>query len=90
MDLRNEDIEGKFYDQELQKTNIHKLFIEKILRKKNDRSFVKFRGYSDNFNLWIPNSSILVSDDGKYIDIDPDYFYNNYENEVGSRLKFEI
>ena len=54
------------------------MFIEKILRKKNDRSFVKVRGYNDNFNLWIPNSSIFVSDDGKYIDIDPDCFHNNY------------
>ena len=71
-DLRDENIEGKFYDQELQKTDIHQMIIEKIIRKKNDRSVVKFRVYSNNFNLWIPNSSINTDETGKYIDDDPD------------------
>ena len=90
MDLRNENIDGKIYDQELQKTNIQQIFTEKILRKKNDMFFVKFRGYNENFNLWIPNSAIQVSDKEKYIDIDPSFFHNNYKDNIIPRLKFEI
>ena len=53
-DGNGEDIEGTFYGEELQKTdqNIHR--IEKIMRKKGDKALVKWKGYPDGFNSWIP------------------------------------
>lgn len=64
-DLADEDIEGIFYEKELQKVLIDKetVFpIDKILKTKRvGRSlklFVKWRGYPDKFNSWI-NSKVL-------------------------------
>ncbi len=57
-DLNNENIEGSFYSEELQHVNLPKEFkIEKIIRSrgtgKNREIFVKWKGYSNNFNSWI-------------------------------------
>ena len=59
-DLNNELIEGSFYEPELQKTEQETYRIEKIIRrdKKNKRVFVKWKGYSDDFNSWIPMSDL--------------------------------
>ena len=60
-DLNGEKIEGSFYAQELQKTNFKKddlYIIEKILKTENDKIYVKWRGYSNNFNLWIDKNSV--------------------------------
>ena len=61
-DLNNEKIEGTFYEQELQKTNFKKddLYItEKILKTNNDKAYVKWRGYSNNFNSWIDKNTVI-------------------------------
>ena len=58
-DYNGEEIQGSFYDQELQK-NSHDVFrIEKILRRKGDKSLVKWMGYSDAFNSWVDNKAIV-------------------------------
>ena len=59
-DLNNEPIEGSFYEPELQKTDQETYRIEKIIRrdKKNKRVYVKWKGYSDDFNSWIPMSDL--------------------------------
>ena len=60
-DLNGEKIKGSFYEQELQKTNFKKddeYIIEKVLKTKNDNAFVKWRGYSNNFNSWVNKSDI--------------------------------
>ena len=64
-DLNNEHIEGVFYETELQKIlkedDVYK--IEKILksriRNRKKEVYVKWFGYSDNFNSWIPASDIV-------------------------------
>src|SRR5207244_10633283 len=57
-DLLNEVITGSFYEQELQKTNQEVYRVEKVLRKKKidgiEYALVKWSGYSDKFNEWIP------------------------------------
>ena len=40
-DLNGEDITGKFYEKELQKTNQKKFRIEKVIKRKDDRLYVK-------------------------------------------------
>ena len=42
-----------FYEKELQKTNQQELRIEKIIKKKGDNLYVKWKGYDDLFNSWI-------------------------------------
>ena len=59
-----EEIEGSFYQQELQKTNQDTFRIEKVLRykKKPDGTRlarVKWVGYNNTYNSWIPESEII-------------------------------
>ena len=61
-DLQDEIIEGSFYAEELQKTSQEVYRIEKVLRKKKinglEHGLVKWIGYSDKFNEWLPVSKI--------------------------------
>lgn len=53
-DYRHIPIAGRFYEHELQKTKNHKAFlIEKVLKKKNDKFFVKWYGFDNSHNSWI-------------------------------------
>ncbi|XP_035204745.1 uncharacterized protein LOC118179691 [Stegodyphus dumicola] len=63
-DLLGDSVKGTFYAQELQKVRLKEEYrIEKILkkrmRKKQTEYFVKYRGYPDKFNQWIPASNLL-------------------------------
>ena len=60
-DLNNEIIDGIFYEKELQKTkNTSEVYvIEKIIRKNKNKYFVKWQGYSDDFNNWIDKDGII-------------------------------
>ena len=59
-DYNGEEIQGSFYEQELQKTSQDVFRIEKILRRKGEKSLVKWMGYSDAFNSWVDNKAIVV------------------------------
>ena len=55
-DLNGEKIDGSFYEQELQKTNFKKddlYIIEKVLKTKNDKAYIKWRNYDSSFNSWV-------------------------------------
>ena len=58
-DCNGEDIQGSFYEPELQKTSQDVCRIEKILRRKGDKSLVKWMGYSDAFNSWVDSKTIV-------------------------------
>ena len=57
-----EEINGSFYEQELQKTSEETFRIEKILRWKKsggkEIARVKWVGYDSSYNSWIPKSAI--------------------------------
>ena len=55
-DLNDEEIRGSFYEPELLKAKRDVFRIEKIIRKghKKKQALVKWKGYSDDFNSWIP------------------------------------
>ena len=60
-DMNDEIIEGSFYEKELQKikNTTGEYIIEKIIKTRNDKSFVKWRGYNDSFNSWIDRNNII-------------------------------
>ena len=58
-DLNGEEIIGKFYEKELQKTNQKEFRIEKVLRKKGDKLYVKWKGYDNSFNSWIDKKDLV-------------------------------
>ena len=58
-DLNNEKLQGTFYEQELQKTKQDDLYIiEEILKTNKNKVYVKFKGYSNDFNQWVNKSDI--------------------------------
>ena len=59
-DMNNKIIQGIFYEKELQKTRNTRdeYIIEKILKTNKNKVYVKWRGYSNNFNSWIDKNSV--------------------------------
>ena len=58
-DTNGKEIQGTFYEPELQKAKQEIYRIEKVLKKRTGRDgakeiYVKWKGYSNDFNSWIP------------------------------------
>ena len=55
-DLRGEDIQGSLYEPELLKAKQDIFRIDKVIRRdyKKKQALVKWKGYGDEFNSWIP------------------------------------
>ena len=58
-DLNSEPITRRFYEKELQKSSQEKFRIEKVLKRKGDKLYVKWKGYDDLFYSWIYKKDIL-------------------------------
>ena len=58
-DLNGEEITGTFYEKELQKTSQEEFRIEKVIRRKGDKLYVKWKGYDNLFNSWIDKGSLV-------------------------------
>ena len=58
-DLNGEEITGSFYEKELQKTNQKEFRIEKVLKRKDDKLYVKWKGYDNRFNSWIDKKDLV-------------------------------
>ena len=52
-DLNGEEVIGTSYEKELQKTNQREFGIEKVIKRKGDKLYVKWKGYDSSFNSWI-------------------------------------
>ena len=58
-DLNGENIVGSFYERELQKTDQKEFRTEKGIKKKGNKSFVKWKGYDNSFNSWIDKKDFI-------------------------------
>ena len=62
IDAQGEDVKGSFYEDELQKTKQEIYRIEKVIGKRKRNGIqevrVKWKGYSNAFNQWIPLADI--------------------------------
>ena len=58
-DLNGKEIIGTFYEQELQGTRQNEFKIEKLIKKKCDKLYVKWKGYDNSFNSWIDEKDIV-------------------------------
>src|SRR5271155_937473 len=66
-DLKGEEVNGIFYESELSVYNAFddaEYKIEKVLGKKKlkDKKYmlVKYKGWPDKFNEWIPDSNVVI------------------------------
>ena len=58
-DLNGEKTIETFYEKELGKTNQRESRIEKVTKKKENKLFVKWKGYDHSFNSWIDKSDLI-------------------------------
>ena len=58
-DLNRDEIVGTFYRNELQKTNQKEFRIEKVIKRKDNKLYVKWKQYNNSFNSWIDNKDIV-------------------------------
>ena len=75
-DLNGKEIIGTFYEKELQKTNQKEFRIEKVLKKKGDKLYVKWKGYDNPFNSWIDEKDLV-----KYYHMFSSYKMSQYFQE---------
>ena len=52
-DLNGHEIIGTFYEKKPQKTNQQEFRIEKVIKKKCGKLYIKSKGYDSSFNNWI-------------------------------------
>ena len=58
MTLNGDEIISTFYENEMQKTKQDEFRIEKVIKKKGDKLYVKWKGYN-SFNSWIDKKNIV-------------------------------
>ena len=58
-DLNGEEITESFYEKELQKTSQKEFTIQKVLKRKGDKLYVKWKGYDNCFNSWIDKKDFI-------------------------------
>ena len=58
-DLNGEENVGSFYEKELQKTNQKEFRIEKVIKRKGNKLYVKWKGYNNSFNSWIDKKGLV-------------------------------
>ena len=58
-DLNGEEIIGTFDEKELQGTNQQRFRIEKVIKKKGDKLYVKWKGYNNSFNSWSDKKDLM-------------------------------
>ena len=54
-----EEIFGIFYENEFPKPNQKVFRIEKVIKRKGDKLYVKWKGYNNSFNSWIDKRDIV-------------------------------
>ena len=59
IDLNGEETVGTFYEKELQKTNLKEFRIEKVIKRKGDKLYVKWKDYDNLINSWIDKKDIV-------------------------------
>lgn len=60
-DRKNHSILGSFYEYELQRTKFPDLYlIEKVLKRKGNRLFVKWLGLSNEENSWVEKNALVM------------------------------
>ena len=60
--LNGKEIIGTFYEKELQGTNQQELRIGKVIKKKGDELYVKWKDYDHSFNSWIDKKDIIYNE----------------------------
>ena len=59
MDVNGKETAETLYKKELQKTDQEEFRIEKLIKRKGNKLYVKWIGYDNSFNRWIDKKYIV-------------------------------
>ena len=59
-DLKGEEIVETFYEKEFKKANQKEFRTEKLIKRKGDKLYIKWRGYDNSFNSWIDKKDLFI------------------------------
>ena len=59
-DLNGEEIVGMFYEKELEKKNKKEIRVGKVIKRKGDKLYVKWKGYTNSLKSWIDKKGIVT------------------------------
>ena len=57
--LNGEETVANLYERNLQKTNEEEFRTEKVIRRKGNKLFAKWKGYDNSFNSWIDKKDVV-------------------------------
>ena len=58
INVNGEEIIGTFYENELQNKNQQKFRIQKVIKRKGNKLYVKRESYDSSFNSWIDKNDV--------------------------------
>ena len=58
-DVNGDEIISTFYEKELQKTNQQEFRIEKVIKRKGDKLYVKWSGCDSSYNSWVDKKELI-------------------------------
>ena len=58
-DLNGEETVANLYERDLQKTNEEEFRTEKVIKRKGNKLFAKWKGYDNSFNSWIDKKDVV-------------------------------
>ena len=58
-DLKGKEIISTFYKKELKKINQKQFRVQKVIKRKGDKVYVKWKSYDSSFNRWIDKKDIV-------------------------------
>ena len=58
-DLNGDEIIGTFYEKKLQTTNQQEFRIEKVIKRKDNKLYVKWKDYDSSFHSWIYKKDLI-------------------------------
>ena len=59
MTLKCDEIVGTFYEKELQKTNQREFRAEKVIKRKSNKLYGKWKDCDSSFSSWIDKNDIV-------------------------------
>ena len=57
--MNGEETTARFHEKKFQNSNQKEFKIEKILKRKGDKLYVKWKGYNNSFDSWINKKCLL-------------------------------
>ena len=58
-DLKSEETVGTFYEKVLRKTDQKDFRVEKVIKRKDDKLYIKCKRYDSSFRSWIDQKDIV-------------------------------